>query len=173
MSELSDHGRDSRECGHYASTELASDPAAAAEARRFTRACLPVWGMEALTEDAVAVVSELAANAVNAVSPGTSGLEIIVALHAVPPELRISVWDVGPGHPAPADADPSAETGRGLTIIDALTHSNWGWWPTPRSGGKVVHATLTVPASRRRPAAASTELRRYPDDVPAHRQPLP
>jgi hypothetical protein len=26
MSELSDHGRDSRECGHYASTELASDP---------------------------------------------------------------------------------------------------------------------------------------------------
>ena len=127
MSELSDHGRDSRECGHYASTELASDPAAAAEARRFTRACLPVWGMEALTEDAVAVVSELAANAVNAVSPG----------------LRISVWDVGPGHPAPADAGPSAETGRGLTIIDALTHSNWGWWPTPRSGGKVVHATLS------------------------------
>ena len=51
MSELSDHGRDSRECGHYASTELASDPAAAAEARRFTRACLPLWGMEALTED--------------------------------------------------------------------------------------------------------------------------
>jgi hypothetical protein len=41
MSELSDHGRDSRECGHYASTELASDPAAAAEARRFTApACL-------------------------------------------------------------------------------------------------------------------------------------
>jgi hypothetical protein len=63
MSELSDHGRDSRECGHYASTELASDPAAAAEARRFTRARLPLWGMEALTEDAVAVVSELAANA--------------------------------------------------------------------------------------------------------------
>jgi hypothetical protein len=66
MSELSDHGRDSRECGHHASTELASGPAAAAEARRFTRACLPLWGMEALTEDAVAVVSELAANAVNA-----------------------------------------------------------------------------------------------------------
>ena len=77
----------------------------------------------------------------------TAVLGIIVALHAVPPGLRISVWDVGPGHPAPADAGPSAETGRGLTIIDALTHSNWGWWPTPRSGGKVVHATLTVPAS--------------------------
>jgi hypothetical protein len=51
----------------------------------------------------------------NATSPDTSGLGIIVALHAVPPGLRISVWDVGPGHPAPADADPSAETGRGLT----------------------------------------------------------
>ena len=147
MSELTDYGRDSRECGHYASTELASDPAAAAEARRFTRARLPLWGMGALTEDEVEVVSELAANAVNAGAPETGGLGIIVALHAVPPGLRISVWDVGPGHPAPADAGPSAETGRGLTIIDALTHSNWGWWPTPRSGGKVVHATLTVPAS--------------------------
>jgi anti-sigma regulatory factor (Ser/Thr protein kinase) len=147
MSELTDHGRDSRECGHYRSTELASDPAAAAEARRFTRACLPLWGMEALTEDAVAVVSELAANAVNAVSPDTGGLGIIVALHAVPPGLRISVWDVGPGHPAPADAGPNDESGRGLTIIDTLTGSNWGWWPTPRSGGKVVHATLTAAAS--------------------------
>jgi anti-sigma regulatory factor (Ser/Thr protein kinase) len=146
-SELPDHGRASRECGHYASTELASGPAAAAEARRFTRACLPLWGMEALTEDAVAVVSELAANAVNATSPDDGGLGIIVALHAVRPGLRISVWDVGPGHPAPADADPSAETGRGLTIIDALTHSNWGWWPTPRSGGKVVHASLNAPTS--------------------------
>ena len=147
MSELFDHGRDSRECGHYTSTELASDPGAAAEALRFTRACLPLWGMEALTEDAVAVVSELAANAVNAVPPDSGGLGIIVALHAVPSGLRISVWDVGPGHPAPADAGPSAETGRGLTIIDALTHSNWGWWPTPRSGGKVVHATLVPPTS--------------------------
>jgi anti-sigma regulatory factor (Ser/Thr protein kinase) len=147
MLELSDYGRDSRECGNYASTELASNPAAAAEARRFTRACLPLWGMEVLTEDAAAVVSELAANAVNAVPPGISGLGIIVALHAVPPGLRISVWDIGPGHPAPADAGPNAETGRGLTIIDALTRSNWGWWPTPLSGGKVVHATLIAPTS--------------------------
>ena len=142
MPELSDPWRDSREGGHYASTELDPDPSAAAEARRFTRACLPLWGMEALAEDAVAVVSELAANAVNAVSPGTSGLAIIVALHAVPPGLRISVWDVGPGHPAPADAGPNDESGRGLTIIDTLTGSNWGWWPTPLSGGKVTWAQL-------------------------------
>src|SRR5580698_1054734 len=73
-----------------------------------------------------------------------------------PPGLRISVWDVGPGHPAPADADPSAETGRGLTIIDALTHSNWGWWPTPRSGGKVVHATLIAPADGPRSSRSLT-----------------
>jgi anti-sigma regulatory factor (Ser/Thr protein kinase) len=81
-------------------------PASAAEARRFTRACLPLWGMEALTEDAVAVVSELVANAVNATPPDNSGLGIIVALHAVPPGLRISVWDVGPGHPRPCGRRP-------------------------------------------------------------------
>jgi anti-sigma regulatory factor (Ser/Thr protein kinase) len=163
MPKLSDPGRDSRECGHYASIELDPDLAASAEARRFARACVLLWGMEALTEDAVAVVSELAANAVNAVSPGTSGLAIIVALHAVPPGLRISVWDVGPGYPAPADAGPNDESGRGLTIIDMLTGSNWGWWPTPLSGGKVTWAVLPPPAS---PPATSPDHPHRPAPQP-------
>jgi hypothetical protein len=130
----------------YASTELDPQPAAAARARRLTRACLARWDMQALTDDAQAIASELIANAIAAVPPGSTGLTLIYAIHATPPELRIYTWDIGPGHPRPAHADPDAVTGRGLAIIDTLTARNWGWWPTP-SAGKVVWAALTTATS--------------------------
>jgi hypothetical protein len=44
---------------------------------------------------------------------------------------------------------PDAENGRGLAIIDTLTDRNWGWWPTPKSGGKVVWAALSAPRPAR------------------------
>ena len=46
-------------------------------------------------------------------------------------------------------AEYDAETGRGLGIIDSLTGRNWGWWPTPKSGGKVVWAALPAAALAR------------------------
>jgi anti-sigma regulatory factor (Ser/Thr protein kinase) len=132
--------------GRYASAELDPHPAAAGRARQLTRQALARWDMTALTDDAEAIAAELTANALAAVPPGTPGLAIVYALHATQAELRIYTWDIGPGHPHPASLDADAETGRGLTIIDALTCGNWGWWPTPESGGKVVHAALTAPA---------------------------
>lgn len=128
----------------YASAELDPGPAAAAKARRLTRDHLARWHMEDLTDDAQAIASELAANAIAAVPPGSPGLCLIFAIHHRPPELRIIMWDNGPGQPRPATPRPDAETGRGLAIIDHLTGRNWGWWPTPRSGGKVVWAALTT-----------------------------
>jgi anti-sigma regulatory factor (Ser/Thr protein kinase) len=124
---------------------LPPQPAAPGRARRLTRDWLNRWDMAALTDAAVAIASELTANAVAAVPPGTTGLSVIIAIHATPSGLRISAWDIGPGHPQPAHAGPDAETGRGLTLIHALTEGNWGWWPTPASGGKVTWATLTAP----------------------------
>jgi anti-sigma regulatory factor (Ser/Thr protein kinase) len=140
--ELSDLESVPEEFAPYASTELDPDPAAAAKARELTRDRLALWDMDALTEDAVSVASELVANAVNAVPPGTSGLAIIIALHATAPGLRISVWDIGPGHPQLKQPDPDATSGRGLLMIDALTAGNWGTWPTPESSGKVVWAEI-------------------------------
>jgi hypothetical protein len=127
----------------YASVELAPQPAAAAKARELTRDCLARWDMPALSDDAVAIASELATNAVAAVPPGLHWPDLIYAIHAQPTGLRICTWDIGPGHPRPSHPHADAETGRGLAIIDALTNSNWGWWPTPVSGGKVIWATLT------------------------------
>jgi anti-sigma regulatory factor (Ser/Thr protein kinase) len=130
---------------HYASIQLDLHPAAASRARQLTRDCLTRWQMLALTDDAQVIASEIVTNALAAVLPTTVGLTIVYAIHALTPsQLRISVWDIGPGQPARTDASPNAVTGRGLAIIDALTNSNWGWWPTPESGGKVVYATLTA-----------------------------
>jgi anti-sigma regulatory factor (Ser/Thr protein kinase) len=127
----------------YASAQLDPQPAAAARARRLTRETLIRWDMAAsLTDDAEIIAAEIVANAINAVPPGTTGLAIVYAIHAAPPGLRIYTWDIGPGHPVPANPDPDALSGRGLTIINALTE-RWGWWPTP-SGGKVVYATLAA-----------------------------
>jgi anti-sigma regulatory factor (Ser/Thr protein kinase) len=98
--------------------------------------------MASLTEDAETVATEIVTNAVNAVQPGTTGLAIVYAIHATPPGLRIYIWDIGPGHPVPANPELDAVSGRGLTIVDAISE-RWGWWPTP-SGGKVVYATFAV-----------------------------
>jgi anti-sigma regulatory factor (Ser/Thr protein kinase) len=131
-------------CSRYASAELDPDPAAAAKARRLIRDHLARWHMDYLADDAQAIVSELAANAIAAVPAGSPGLCLLFAIHHRPPELRIIMWDNGPGQPCPANPGHDAETGRGLAIIDHLTSRNWGWWSTPRSGGKVVWAALTT-----------------------------
>ena len=140
----------------YASAELAPDPSAAAKARRLIRDHLARWHMDDLADDAQAIASELAANAIAAVPPGSPGLCLILAIHHRPPELKIIMWDNGPGQPCPANPGDDAETGRGLAIIDHLTGRNWGWWPTPRSGGKVVWAAL-----RAAPAASGGLAARF------------
>jgi hypothetical protein len=53
------------------------------------------------------------------------------------------MWDIGPGEPSPADPGDDAEEGRGLLLISRLS-KDWGWWPCPHSGGKVVFASLTT-----------------------------
>jgi anti-sigma regulatory factor (Ser/Thr protein kinase) len=128
--------------------DLPADPASAARARRITRDALARWGLHALADDAEMVASELAANAIAAaVPPRGDRPAIIFTVHHQPPDLRISVWDNGPGHPRPAIPGDDAEAGRGLAIIDALTDRQWGWWPTLASGGKVAWAALTTHAA--------------------------
>jgi anti-sigma regulatory factor (Ser/Thr protein kinase) len=131
--------------GRYVSVELAPEPASAAIARRVARDALAAWGLEHVSDDAQLIISELSSNAIAASVPAVrSRPAIIVAIHHVPPEIRIYAWDNGPGKPEPSDPGNDSVTGRGLGIIDALTHSEWDWWPTPESGGKVVTASLPI-----------------------------
>ena len=140
-----DH-RDHREApGTYTSTDLPAEPAAARQARQLTRDALTRWHLDRLTDDAAAIASELAANAQRAAVPPRGNLPaVIIAVHRRPRDIRITVWDNGPGRPRRTDPAPDAEHGRGLAIVSALSR-HWGWWPTPASGGKVVYATLPAP----------------------------
>jgi anti-sigma regulatory factor (Ser/Thr protein kinase) len=99
--------------------------------------------MTELADDAQAIATELVSNAIAASVKADAGHRVMLTLHDRPPELRIHVWDHGPGEPARRSAEVGAENGRGLAIVDTLTGRHWGWYPTPRSGGKVVWAALT------------------------------
>jgi Histidine kinase-like ATPase domain len=125
--------------GTYVRVELDPAPAAVARSRRLARDTLVRWDMPHLADDAQIIASELSTNAVSHAIPSRAALPaIIFAVHRRLGELRVIVWDNGPGHPARTDASPDAETGRGLAIVDALSGHKCGWWPTPISGGKVV-----------------------------------
>jgi anti-sigma regulatory factor (Ser/Thr protein kinase) len=133
--------------GSHTSAVLGPDRRSAGQARRLTRTTLTRWGLPDLADDAETIASELTANAVaHAVDPQGGRPAIIFTIHYRPSALQITIWDNGPGQPVHADPAPDAETGRGLTIIDALTGHNWGWWPTPASGGKVTWARLPAPS---------------------------
>jgi anti-sigma regulatory factor (Ser/Thr protein kinase) len=97
--------------------------------------------MTDLTDDAQAIATELVSNAIAAVKADAEH-PVMLTLHDRPPELRIHVWDHGPGEPARRTAEAGEESGRGLAIVDTLTNRQWGWYSTPASGGKVVWATL-------------------------------
>jgi anti-sigma regulatory factor (Ser/Thr protein kinase) len=133
------------EPGRCATADLDPGPASAATARRVTRAALTRWNLpDSLTDDAELIASELAANASAATPPGSPAPAILLALHYQPPALTIRMWDIGPGEPSPADPGDDAEEGRGLLLISRLS-KDWGWWPCPHSGGKVVFATISLP----------------------------
>lgn len=128
--------------------DLDAVPESAAAARRYARDTLARWGMTELADDAQAVATELVSNAIAATTKVDAEHPVMLTLHDRPPELRIHVWDHGPGEPAHRTAGVGAENGRGLAIVDSLTGRQWGWYPTPSSGGKVVWAAISAPPAR-------------------------
>lgn len=76
--------------------------------------------------------------------PRRSGLDAPVRLTLVAGlrTLLVAVWDASGDPPAPEDAGPDAESGRGLVIVRALA-AQWDWKKAPPArGGKVVRALL-------------------------------
>ena len=138
----------SRLCGctsadRAARIDLDAIPESAAAARRYARDTLARWGMTELADDVQAIATELVSNAIAAAVKADAEHPVMLTLHDRPPELRIHVWDHGPGEPAHRTAGAGEENGRGLAIVNSLTGRQWGWYPTPASGGKVVWAALT------------------------------
>ena len=119
-------------------------------ARAHVGVMLTGWRLGRLAETAELVVSELATNAVQA-SIGLDGDPICIGGRMPVVTLRlfsdgitllIEVCDQAPGQPLLLNADTTAERGRGLTLVHALTGGRLGWHGTP--GGKCAWAALSA-----------------------------
>ena len=136
---------------------LAPAPESARTAREFTVATLCQWQLDALTEDAVVIASELATNAIvhgtpaaehgtaaAGVTAGETGggrVELSWCLQAS--RLICVVTDQSGAPPTLAAVDPEAESGHGLQIVGALAVA-WGW-TVLGAGEKAVWAALELP----------------------------
>jgi anti-sigma regulatory factor (Ser/Thr protein kinase) len=104
---------------------LGTLPVAVPSARVFVAESLALWGMDKLSEDACLVTSELVTNAVQASWPMYASEPVKLWLMADGSNLIIEVYDGCPDIPQPRSASDSAEGGRGLAIVAALSES-WG-----------------------------------------------
>ncbi|MFJ8154220.1 ATP-binding protein [Streptomyces sp. NPDC094468] len=135
-----------------ASCALPARYEAVREARSFTRRTLDQWDVGERFDDICLVVSELVTNALRHAVPGES--ERLSAPQTPAVRLHLMRWTErlvcavrDPSHdtPAPRDSDDfSAESGRGLFLVDSFSDS-WGWHPLAGTlSGKVVWALFRL-----------------------------
>jgi hypothetical protein len=111
-------------------------------ARLHAKARLAEWGLAALSDDTELVVAELTTNALMA--SGATGIHppiIRLWLLSDTSRLIIVVWDGSLRPPALTKALTTAEHGRGLQIVAAVS-SDWGWYGRTDIGGKCVWAEI-------------------------------
>ncbi|MCF1600622.1 ATP-binding protein, partial [Streptomyces muensis] len=133
------------------SVQLSPTPRGARLARLLATEQLRNWGLP--LDPARHIVAELAANA--ALHGRIPGRDFLLLLYVVADTLRIEVTDTcGDRFPHPQHADPEAESGRGLLLVEAFV-DRWGFseGPAPR---KTVWAEVTVPPMPRNPCCGAT-----------------
>lgn len=114
----------------HAAMEFPGKPESVRDARAFVADTLEAWGLEAATEVAVLLTSEVATNAVR---HADSSFEVVVEER--PPEVLIKVRD-GSAAPAMLRVLPvDAEGGRGLPMVRILSER---WGSTTVGDGKLV-----------------------------------
>ncbi|MFE5581180.1 ATP-binding protein [Kitasatospora sp. NPDC056531] len=132
-------------------TVLAGTPKGAAICRRIARRQLTTWGLNSTHTEpfysALLIVAELAANAITHGRVPGRGFELHLALTTTARRgttLRIEISDCrGDRLPAlPTVHVPNAQSGRGLTLIDALC-DRWGTIPR-HPNSKTVWAELDL-----------------------------
>jgi len=118
-------------------------PEAAGRARRSARTMLNDWRLGHLVEDVDLVVSELVTNALLHTGDGTEALAapIRLELDLSGGRLTCRVVDSSPLPPMREEAADTAESGRGLILVDALA-AEWDWEDLP--DGKAVWAAFEL-----------------------------
>jgi len=121
-----------------------SRPESARRAREFTRITLLDWAMAGQIDVAELVVSELVTNSLRhgvlsaQWMPGEHPIGL--TLLRLDPYLMCMVTDPGSQCPVRIDSCASAESGRGLQVVESCS-VRWGWEPVADEG-KVVWALL-------------------------------
>jgi anti-sigma regulatory factor (Ser/Thr protein kinase) len=122
-------------CGitERAELRLPLDSTAPSVAREFTRRSrCSAHGAEML-DDSLLLISELVTNSLR-----HGGPPIVLALDCDGDAVHVRVRDGEPTLPEPHDADDSAESGRGMTLVELLS-STWGAEPVVDRDGPGKH----------------------------------
>ena len=126
---------------------LGTEPESPRAAREFTREALRGWDMCAVFPDTAVVVSELVTNALRhgaRIDFGAAARgQVELSLWHRASHLVCAVTDPSADPPVLRSADPGAEAGRGLQVVQALA-TTWGW-AMLGFHRKVVWAALRVP----------------------------
>lgn len=129
------------------------DPVSVGAARRFVRDVLREQP-QATVEAAELMTSELATNAMR-----HAHSDFEVAIHCSQRDIRVEVSDNGQGQPTLRSPLPHERSGRGLSIVQALSDA---WGTVPSTNGKTVWFTLPAQTfameSEPLPAASSEEV---------------
>jgi len=119
-------------------------PESARRAREFTRITLQDWGMAGQIDVTELVVSELVTNSLRHGLLSAQWMRgehpIGLTLLRLDPYLMCMVTDPGGQCPVRIDSCASAESGRGLQVVESCS-VRWGWEPITGEG-KVVWALL-------------------------------
>ncbi|MFF9625357.1 ATP-binding protein [Streptomyces griseosporeus] len=134
-----------------ASCALPARYEAVRDARQFTRRTLDQWDLGERFDDVCLVVSELVTNALRHALPANHARvpeqQPPVRLHLMrwTERLVCAVRDPSKESPVARETDDfSAESGRGLFLVDSFSDS-WGWHPLAGTlGGKVVWALFRL-----------------------------
>lgn len=137
-----------------ASCALPARYEAVRSAREFTRRTLGGWDVPERFDDICLVVSELVTNALRHALPANTPYDQDppVRLHLMRWASRVVCAVRDPSHESPvarsaddaADEDFSAESGRGLFLVESFS-DGWGWHPLAGTlSGKVVWALFRL-----------------------------
>lgn len=136
------------------SLRVSPDPESIKAVRAFVEQCCADWGVEASTDVAVLLASELATNAVR-----FARTPLVVWLGHRSDRIVLSVEDASPAPATARQAEAMEEGGRGLELVDALAQ-RWGERDLP--SGKIVWAEIATGGADRAIVLPDAEQRPAP-----------